>query len=460
MDYASALEYILSFADYERTPAVAYAAANFDLRRMEELAKRLGDPQLAVRSVHVAGTKGKGSTAAMIASALTAAGYRTGLYTSPHLHTMRERIQLDGEPISEAELANLVERLQPVIDEVNRDSGFGSVTTFEILTAIAFIYFRDRQVDFQVMEVGLGGRLDATNVIKPGVCVITTIGFDHMEVLGHTLTQIATEKAGIVKPRSMVVSSLQSPEVEAVIRETCQKKEARLIQVGREITWRKLSADLTGQSFTVKGLRDSYRLTIPLLGDYQVGNAATAVAALEVLGIDKQSIIRGLAAVRWPGRLEILRTHPWVVVDGAHNRDSAEKLGEALRQYFSFERLILVLGTSSDKDIPAIVGTLAPVADISIVTRSRHPRAASPENLNAEFVKVKAAVQIAEDVPAAIQQALALARPNDLICVTGSLFVVAEAREYFIDLHPDPPPCKMGYSKPSANLDKIRVGNI
>ena len=442
MNYQAALEYILSFTDYEKSPAVLYAAPSFDLRRMEELLERLGNPHLTARAVQVAGTKGKGSTAAMVASALSAAGYKTGLYTSPHLHTFRERISINGRDITKKELSSLVERLKPEIEAVNRRRAYGELTTFEILTAIAFTYFSEAKVDFQVLEVGLGGRLDATNVVEAEVAVITPISFDHAEVLGDSLAKIAGEKAGIIKPGSIVVTSPQQREAEKAITKACGDKGARLIAVGRDITWQKIAADIRGQSFRVKGNIASYDLTIPLLGYHQLENAATAVAALEALAsrgvtIATESVVRGLAKVRWPGRLEILKHEPLFLVDGAHNAESARRLKEAIKQYFDFQQLILIIGASSDKDIAGIVGELAPLATVAIATRSRHPRALAPSLVLEELLRQGAATELTESVAAAADRALALAGPGDLICATGSLFVAAEAIEYVKGIPPE-----------------------
>jgi len=434
MDYQAALEYILSFTDFERSPGVANSAANFDLRRMEELLERLGNPHLRARSIQVAGTKGKGSTAAMIASALIASGFRTGLYTSPHLHTFRERISVDEHNITEEEFSALTERLKPEVDEVNIRHTYGELTTFEVLTAMAFTYFSDK-VDFQLLETGLGGRLDATNVVKSEICVITSISLDHAEVLGHSLTEIAGEKAGIIKPGAIVVISPQKREAEAAIEEACRRNGARLIAVGRDVTWHKVSADMNGQSLSVKGQEGSYDLTIPLLGRHQLENAATAVAALEALAsrgvtVPKQSIVDGLTRVHWPGRLEILNHRPLFVVDCAHNADSARRLREALEQYFDFERMILIIGASSDKDVAGIAGELAPLATVAIATSSRNPRALPPSLLIEQLASQGVATELTESVAAAACRALALAGPRDLICATGSLFVAAEATEY------------------------------
>ena len=366
----------------------------------------------------------------MIASALSAAGYRTGLYTSPHLHTFRERITIDGEMIAEEEFSALAERLQPEIDEVNRRHSYGELTTFEILTALAFAFFRERRVDFQVLEVGLGGRLDATNVITPELSVITSISLDHAEVLGDSLTKIAREKAGIIKPGALVVSAPQPSEAEGVIKEVSRHHGASLIAVGRDVTWEKLTSDLAGQSFEVMGKAGSYQLTIPLLGEHQLENAATAVLALEALAIGAEDIAQGLAQVRWPGRLEILRHEPLFLVDGAHNADSARRLRKAIEEYLTFDRLILIVGASSDKDIAGIVGELALRSSLAIATRSRHPRALVPALLLEELERQGVTGVMAESVAAAVEGALGMAGPRDLICATGSLFVAAEAIEY------------------------------
>jgi len=434
MDYQAALDYILSFADYERMPRSALV---FDLRRIEMLLERLGNPHQAARSIHVAGTKGKGSTAAMITSILTQAGYRTGLYTSPHLLSIRERIQINGDHIAEGEFARLVEVMKPEVEAVNESGSLGELTTFELLTALAFLYFREMGVDYQVLEAGLGGRLDATNVIKPEVCVITSISFDHVDVLGETLAQIATEKAGIIKPGSTVVSSPQSPEAMAVLEMICRERGVRLVKVGDDVTWRQKTFTPEGQAFQVVGTKGEYDLALPLLGEHQLENAATAVAVAEVLaergdGVSAESIARGLAQVRWPGRLQILRREPWVIVDGAHNADSARRLVKALRQYFAFDRALLIFGASSDKNIAGMVGELVSLFDAVIVTRSHHPRAVAPERLVSEFSKRGITPEVAEDVASALELALAHAEPADLICATGSLFLIAEVMEYML----------------------------
>jgi dihydrofolate synthase/folylpolyglutamate synthase len=434
MDFPAAVEYILSFADYERMPR---SAVVFDLRRMEQLLDRLENPQNAAKSVHVAGTKGKGSTAAMTASILVQSGYRAGLYTSPHLLSIRERIQVDGRQISEDEFARLAESIKPEVEAVNTAGDFGELTTFEILTALAFAHFREKTVDYQVLETGLGGRLDATNVIKPEVCVITSISYDHTDVLGDTLSQIAGEKAGIIKPESIVITAPQSPEATKVLEEACRQREVKLVRVGRDVIWQRKSYGPEGQSFEVRGVRGEYHLKMPLVGEHQMENAATAVAVAEALAergatITAEDIDRGIANVNWPGRLQILRRKPWVIVDGAHNGDSIRKLVQALRQYFTFEKAIVIFGASSDKNVAEMVAELASFPERVIISQSQHPRAVAAKRLAAEFASKDIASETAENVASAIERALSIAGPSDLVCATGSLFLVAEVMEYML----------------------------
>lgn len=431
--YQQALDYIYSFIDYERESRPD-KLASYDLRRVAELLVRLGNPHLAARTVHIAGTKGKGSVAAMIASALTASGYTTGLYTSPHLHAYNERIRIDDRLITDEEIVALVEKLKPEVEAVNKKATYGQLTTFEVTTALAFGYFKSRGADFQVIEVGMGGRLDATNVVQPEVCVITSISYDHMNVLGNTLSQIAVEKAGIIKPGSIVVTSPQVDEVNQVFEQACRKNNAKLIRVGRDVTWRYLGFEANRQSLRVKGRLESYDLTIPLLGRYQLDNAAAAVAALEVLvekgfHISKDSITEGLAKVNWPGRLQVLSRQPLLVVDGSHNTESAGKLRQALEEYFEFDRAILIIGVSSDKDLGGIISELKPLFNTVIATHSAHPRAMTTALVAAELKRQGVECLMSEDISTALPHALGLAGPRDLICVTGSLFVVAGAIE-------------------------------
>ncbi|MFH0914363.1 MAG: folylpolyglutamate synthase/dihydrofolate synthase family protein [Chloroflexota bacterium] len=435
MNYQQALDYLYSLMDWEVVPRLAYDPSNYDLRRLDELLARLGNPHRQARSVHITGTKGKGSTAAMVASALTVSGYVTGLYTSPHLISLNERLQVNSQPITDEELVALTERLQPEITDINREATYGKLTTFEALTALAFLHFKQKEVEFQVLEVGLGGRLDATNVIPPPeVSVITPISLDHTEVLGDTTGAIAREKAGILKAGSILVLSPQPEEAGRVITDAASRLGVGIVRVGEDITWEYRGHHQLRQRLIVRGRRDTYELSLPLLGQHQWVNAASAVGALEVLAekgvrITQESIVKGLAQVNWPGRLQVLSERPFLVVDGAHNVDSAIKLREALEQYFSFDRSLLIMGLSYDKDIPGISKVWAPFFDRVIVTRSRHPRGADPAHLAREFARLGKATGITDNLPTALALALSLAERKDLICATGSLFVVGEVLE-------------------------------
>ena len=433
LSYRDALDYILGFTDYERRGLAAYAPEFYNLERVHRLLALLGDPQQSFQAVHIAGTKGKGSTAAMIESMLRAGGYRTGLYTSPHLHTFRERMRVGGELIPEADVARLVEEMQPLVAQVP------DITTFEIATCLAFAWFAEQDVEWAVLEVGLGGRLDATNVVVPAVAVITSISYDHMAILGDTLTQIASEKAGIIKPGVPVVSAPQVDEALAVIEATCRERGAPLIQVGRDWLWESGTAGIDGQAFSAHHGPDTLAgLWIPLLGEHQVVNAVTALAALAVLetaglSLSPQAIRAGLRAVHWPARLEILGRAPLVVVDGAHNGDSAQKLVAALESALDYRHLIVVLGTSADHTTPELLAALLSSAHRAIATQSRHPRAAAPAWLQTRAEELGYHLELSETVAEALDLALAGAGPEDLVCCTGSVFVAAEAREAMFD---------------------------
>ena len=440
--FDQALDFIYSFIDYEkkRDP---HMKITWDLRRVELLLAKLGNPHLQAKTVHIAGSKGKGSTAAMVASVLTRAGYTTGLYTSPHLHFFNERIRVNNRQITNDEIVAMVAKIKPAVEEVNKEAAFGVLTTFEVTTVLGFYYFEQQKVDIQVIEVGLGGRLDATNVVQPDVCVITPISYEHTDILGKTLTLIATEKSGIIKKGSTVVSSPQTTEADAAIAAACAKQASKLIRVGKDVTYQSTKFDDAQQSFTVQGRLANYKLTIPLLGEYQLSNAATAVAALEVL-IEKgnpvpgQSMEQGMKEVTWEGRLQVLNRRPLVVADGAHNQDSAHKLRQALAQYFKFEKAVLIIGMSSDKDLEGIVAELAPVFRQVIVTKSLHPRAMDPRPIAEEFLKYGIAAQQTDDISVAMPLGFNRTGENDLLCITGSLFIAAGAIEQAMALGLNP----------------------
>ena len=432
MTYQAALAYLYSFADFEQQPSSAYQAERFDLRRVERLLHRLGDPHLGRLTVHIAGTKGKGSVAAMMAAVLEEAGFRTGLLTSPHLCSFRERIRAQGRAISEAALADAVERLAVDVQAYHGNPEFGKLTTFELSTVLAFMHFQQTDATAQVLEVGLGGRLDATNVIpKPDVCVITPISYDHTEVLGGTLGAIAAEKAGIIKPGVPVVMAPQAPEARAVIGRRAYELGCPIVDVGR-LRWTQSERSLDGQQVVVVQNSVSVQLEVPLLGRFQAENAAVVVATVRTLREQRVPLTTdhlrgGLARVRWPGRLQVLERNPLLVLDGAHNGASALRLAEAVREELPHERCIIVIGTSADKDVSAIAAALAPVADRVFATRSEHARAAAPETIAAAFGSLGVANEAVDSVAEALTLACASAGPQDMVCVTGSLFVVGDA---------------------------------
>jgi dihydrofolate synthase/folylpolyglutamate synthase len=406
----------------------------FGLERVERALSALGHPERVAPVLHVAGTNGKGSTCAMAAAALRAAGLRTGLYTSPHLEAFNERIQVDGLPIADEALAAAVAAVRAACPWHEAGAPQERLTYFEFATLAGLLHFARRRVEVAVIEVGLGGRLDATNVVQPEVCAITSISLEHTDVLGNTLAEIASEKAGIIKKGIPVVSAPQKEEVSQVIEKVSRERGALLIRAGQDIQWEGLGYDAVHQSLRVKGRLASYDLTIPLVGDYQLENATVAVGCLEVL-IDKgfhlssETIVRGMSAVIWPGRLQVLRQSPYVVVDGAHNPYSASKLRQALKKYFVYRRATLIIGTSSDKDISGIVSELAPVFNRVIVTRSIHPRAMSVEALVEQFARLGVRAEATDDISVALPMAISGSGKDDLVCVTGSLFVVAGAIE-------------------------------
>ncbi len=428
MTYRDTLAYLYSYTNYERKGLPKYTIAHYDLNRIRSLLGRMGNPHHAFESLLIAGTKGKGSTAAFSESMIRAAGYKTGLYISPHLHTFRERIQIGGEMLSESDVVRLIGYLKPHLESIK------GLTAFEVITAMAFHAFAEADIDVAVLEVGLGGRLDATNVSRPAVAVITSISYDHTQLLGETLSMIAREKAGIIRPGSLVISAPQVPEAMTMLEEVCKGHHAHLVVVGEEeYRWFAGRATLSGQSFGLQG--EIY--WIPLLGRHQLANAVTAWAAIDGmeervgLSVPPSARREGLRTTRWPGRLEILGRNPFVIVDSAHNGDSANKLRTSLRDFFPGRRVILVFGASSDHPFEHSLAELLPISCKVIITRSRHPRAAAPEILLRTVSHLGYSASSTDNVPDAIEAALERAHPKDLICISGSIFTVADAREFW-----------------------------
>jgi dihydrofolate synthase/folylpolyglutamate synthase len=441
MNYQEALAYIYGFSDFERTGKYSRDRED-NIARMTMLLNALGDPHRDYPATHIAGTKGKGSTAALIESALRHAGYHTGLYTQPDLHTFRERIRVDGRLIREDEVAELLPEVQQAVDALMREPAYGAFITYEVATALMFLFFSRRHIDHAVVEVGLGGRLDATNVLQSAVAVITSISYDHMQILGNTLGAIAFEKAGIIKPGIPVVSAWQHPEALAVIRRVCAERHAPLTLAGPaeagamcDYRYRLIERGRDFQRFAVASPDGEEAIwEIPLRGEHQLLNATVALATLEKLraggmAIPPAAIAAGFRAVSWPGRMQVVGERPTIVIDGAHNAESMERLLAALRQHFSFARLIFVLGLLSDKDLHGIAEAIDSQPAQLVLTQAISPRAMALEVMAAAFRAVAPGVPLtqAPTIAAAMAEALRVAHPDDLICVAGSIYLAGEA---------------------------------
>ena len=421
--YNQALDYLYSFVDYSLKHSSELAKADFNLDRMFALLEELSNPQAKYPIIHVAGTKGKGSVSALCASALQAAGYQTGLYTSPHLLDYVERIQINGEPISHEQMIELVEEIKPAVARIPK------LTTFEITTALGFLAFAKNDVNAAVIEVGLGGRLDATNVVLPKVSVITSLSYDHMAVLGNTLAKIAGEKAGIIKPGIPVVSAPQTEEALEVLERVASEKNCPFVLVGRDVQFERLASSLDGQELAVTFQRSAASLKIPLLGEHQIQNAATAYVALKTSGIkiSDEALQMGFSRVKWRARFEVARRDPPVILDSAHNQDSFAKLRQTLEEHFPGKQVYLIFGASEDKNIPGMFAEMKPKIKKLIVTRADHPRALEPEKIMVLADQAGLASEALSPVESAFQRALALSeKDGSIVLSAGSMFVTAE----------------------------------
>lgn len=420
------------------------------LGRIKKLLSLMGNPQKEFETILVAGTNGKGSTCAMLASILFEHGQRVGLYTSPHLEEFNERIVVNREKIPrEKVLLGLREILNH--SKHLEEEGYGHPTFFEVTTTLAFWYFNKMEVDLAVLEVGLGGRLDATNVVNPVVSVITNIGIDHREQLGDTIEKIAREKAGIIKPGSSVVCSAQDSHAQTIVRKTCEEKGCSLVVVGEDVWYEPLGHNITRQTFNYHGLNNTYKgLEIPLIGEHQLLNAATALATLELLEkrviakIDPTLVRKGLLGTKWPGRLEKVGEKPLVMLDCAHNPQAAKHLAETIKKLKlsgSHDKLILVFGVLRDKDVAGILQTLTPIADKIVLTKPNTDRAVEPEEILSTITKKHRLKNIetvvAKGVGEALNKAFETANFDSLILVTGSVYLVGEARAKLLN-HPKP----------------------
>lgn len=423
--YNKALDYLYSFVDYSLKHSSELAKAEFNLDRMFALMEELGNPQTKYPIIHVAGTKGKGSVSALCASALHAGGFKVGLYTSPHLLDYCERIQVNGEPISHEFMVELVEEVKPAVARIP------FLTTFEITTALGFLAFARQGCTAAVIEVGLGGRLDATNVVTPKVSVITSLSYDHMAVLGDTLAKIAGEKAGIIKPGVPVVSSPQKDEALEVLERVAKSGVCEFTLVGRDIKFEKIESSLDGQSLRVVNdlRRSTLNLHLPLLGEHQIENAAVAYTALRASGLEisDESIQKGFSQVKWRARFEIARRTPPVIFDSAHNEDSFVKLRQTLEEYFPGRQVYLIFGASEDKNIPGMFAEMKSKIRRLIVTRADHPRALEVEKIIGLAEQAGVESEAVSPVEAALARALELsAKDGSIVLSAGSMFVTAE----------------------------------
>lgn len=437
MSYDEVLRWGFGRIDYERRLP---QPGDLKLDRMRELLRRLGDPQKRFHSVHVAGSKGKGSTCAMLESVLRAAGYRTGLFTSPHLSDVRERIQVDRQLIERAELVAVAETVRPVVEQLEGENQ--SPTFFEVITALGFLHFARRGVETAVVEVGLGGRFDATNVLEPLLAIITSISLDHTAILGGTLEKIAFEKAGIIKPGVPVVSGVLKPGPRAVVDQIAAEQRSLVWRLGEEIEYEYVESAVassngiaaSGTVRVVTPRRNWPEISLPLLGKHQARNAALALASVDLLNdgrlpkpVDRAIAESGLSSVEWPARMEVIGARPSTVLDCAHNVASAEALAETLTTAFPPGPRSLVFAASSDKDVGGMFRVLAPLAEKVYLTRSESPRAFQPDQLAAELTPD--VVHAEYDRPIDAWRAAQIETPpHGLIVVAGSVFLAGELR--------------------------------
>ncbi len=402
----------------------------FGLENISRLIQALGEPHRNLRVIHVGGTNGKGSVSVMMASILQEEGYRVGLYTSPHLISFTERILVNEVEISWDEVVRLTDLLRSRIEEERIPQRF---TFFDFTTALALYYFSLQEVDLSVLEVGLGGRLDSTNIVQPLVTVITNVNRDHCQILGERIEDIAREKAGIVKYGVPLISGVEQPEVIAILEEECRRKSSPMRLAGRDFVGKRIAPRI----FDFRGRRWRFEGTsLGVAGPYQVDNATVALGTLEVLdemgyGVEEKSVYEGLKKVRWPGRLDLIQKSPQILLDGAHNPAAARSLRKALKEEFDYKHLSMIMGIMEDKEVTAIIAELAPLADLLIASRPHTPRAMSPHTIADIAQAYCKEVKVIEDIGKGIEYLRGRAQDDDLILVTGSLFTVGEARTHF-----------------------------
>ncbi|MFO7677500.1 MAG: folylpolyglutamate synthase/dihydrofolate synthase family protein [Thermoplasmatota archaeon] len=424
MDYKQSINWLYSFHKY---------GSKLGLERISLLMNHLQNPQHNYKNIHITGTNGKGSVCKYIGSILQQAGYTVGVYISPHLQRFSERMSINGIEISQKDIAQLITKIKPIIEEMISQNN--TPTFFEITTALAFQYFSDKRVEYAVIEVGLGGRFDATNILSPNLTIITNISLEHTEYLGKNVKLIAYEKAGIIKESVPVITAVQN-NAKHIIEQVATEKNAPLISVD-ETFWKRIDHSIQYQKFRIQGQINSYIVETSMLGEYQGENIALSLIGIEQL--QKQGIIithshitSGIAHAFNPGRMELISKKPMILLDGAHNTAGMKMLYRSLQQDFHYNSLILILGILKDKAIKYMLSTILPLADILITTQSRNPRACNSETLAAMITKIDPTKEIIikPTISEAIQQALSIANSDDLVCISGSLFTVGEAREY------------------------------
>jgi len=419
--------------NYKETIGWLYSFEKFGIKlgleRIAHICKKIGDPQKKFRVVHVGGTNGKGSVCRFLQSILTLNGYKVGVYTSPHLQRFSERFVIDDKEISEKEVVSLVEKVKPIIDEMVKDNN--TPTFFEIVTAMAFQYFSDEHVDFAIVEVGLGGRFDATNIVNPIITIITNVSLEHQNVLGEKIEDIAFEKAGIIKENVPLITGTSGKSIDVVEKITKEKKSP--LTLINDSSREKIGGGVDWQEFLIKGSLKEYNVKTSMVGKFQGENIALTLATIETLQmngvyITDESIIDGIEKTMNPGRMEIVGFEPIILLDGAHNIAGMESLKKTIEADFVYEKLILVLGILSDKNIQEMLDIITPIADIIIVTKSHNKRAAKPSDLKKMICEKKVVVK--NEISDAIDYARKVAKKQDLICITGSLFTVGEAKDY------------------------------
>ncbi|WP_392486677.1 bifunctional folylpolyglutamate synthase/dihydrofolate synthase [Haloimpatiens sp. FM7315] len=432
MDYKEVMDYVNNTARF---------GSNLGLERTFKLLQKLGNPHEKLKCIHIAGTNGKGSTSAMVSEILKTSGYKVGLYISPYIEDFEERMQVNGENISKEDLTNLISRVKTAVDELIA-MGYEHPTQFEIITCGMFLYFYEKKVDYAVIEVGLGGRLDSTNVIKPILSIIASISFDHMKILGDTLEKIATEKAGIIKEGVPLVLYPEEPQAQKVIEKICREKNSEIIKVSKEsvkhienISIEKENKLKTVmQRLEIKTMKSTYDLNLALLGKHQMLNCALAVNAVEKLidmgvKISKEDILSGLKTVKWPVRLETLKNNPTVVLDGAHNIDGIKNLTLSLETYFKYNNLILVLGILADKEVETMVKEIVPKASRVITVTPNSDRAELSEDLKKVVIKYNKNCEAFSHYKDAYKKALSYCSKEDLLLICGSLYMVGDMRK-------------------------------